>query len=116
MHAAPPTRHPPPHAVRALASFPSFLRSGGFAGDQFGAYQAGEMLGAAIVAAVPAALVLWCLSRRRLVALRIAAIVWVLLALRSPQTLPLAVAAIVLALLPSTRAYCRGPGASTAAT
>jgi hypothetical protein len=91
-----------------------YMQRGGHAPGEFGPYQFGQMLADATLAAVPAALMLLFVARRKLMGLRVAAGVWVLLSLPNPLAWPLSVTTLVLAFRPNTKSYCQATSTSVA--
>lgn len=83
------------------------MERGGYAAGDFGPYQIGQMLAHAMLAAVPALLMLLFVARRNLTGLRVVAGVWVLPTLSNPLAWPLSITAFVLTLQPSTKSYCQ---------
>ena len=81
----------------------------GYSHEAFGAYEAGEVFGATFFGAVPPLAVLLAVRFRRLWLLRVAAVLWIIVAVSGGGWTLLPVVAAVLSFLPATRRFFREP-------
>jgi hypothetical protein len=91
-----------------------WVRGTGHTPSEYGYEQAGEVVGAGLIPAILSVLLLVFAARRKLVPLRMVAVVNVVFCLAQPASLLLAVPTLILAFVRSTKQYCRGETASKA--
>jgi hypothetical protein len=98
----------PFHSAKLEQFREGFLVRGGFAPESYGPRDAGYLAGGGFLTALLSILMLWSIRRRRLVPLRVAAVVNGLLSLGQPLTVPLALLTALLTFQNSTTRFCGG--------
>jgi hypothetical protein len=83
-----------------------FIRASGFDPEQYGAYQAGQILGQGMVPALLTVLLIVFVHKRKLTALRITAIVIAVASLIHPAAFLITVPIVALAFTDSAKAWC----------
>jgi hypothetical protein len=85
-----------------------WVGASGFTLEEYGPEQAGEVAGTALVPLVLSALVLYFVRRRKLKALRVAAVVNFIMSVTQPLTWLITLTTVILASVKSTRDYMEG--------